>query len=387
MRKTWLIFSQAVTVSLAVLFVVATLKPDWLGRSGSKPLPTVVSVFTAPEAPGAAASGSASSSLSAAARRASPAVVSISASRPRGGNPHAGDPFFDFYFGQRGQQRPQASFGSGVIASPEGYVLTNNHVIEGSDEIEVQLSDGRQTIAKVVGGDPETDVAVLKIDLDQLPAITFGDAEALQVGDAVLAIGNPFGIGQTVTAGIVSALGRNGLGLNTFENFIQTDAAINRGNSGGALVDINGNLVGINTAIYSQTGGSVGIGFAIPASMARQVMESLVRDGTVKRGWIGVESGELTEELASSLNLPIRQGVLVSGVLQNGPASQGGMRPGDIVTQVAGKPVRNSMQLRDAVSALPPGQGASLDIQRGQQALQLTVTIGQRPRLDDLPRR
>jgi Do/DeqQ family serine protease len=386
MRKTWLIFSQAVTVSLAVLFVIATLKPEWLGRQGSGALPTVVSVFTAPEHTAPAASGPVTNSYSAAARRASPAVVSIIATRRGGANPHDRDPFFDFYFGQRRQQRPQAAFGSGVIASPEGYILTNNHVIEDSAEIEVQLSDGRRAMAKVVGSDPETDVAVLKVDIDKLPAITFGNADAMQVGDIVLAIGNPFGVGQTVTSGIVSALGRNDLGLSTFENFIQTDASINRGTSGGALVDVNGNLVGINTAIYSETGGSVGIGFAIPASTARQVMESLVRDGTVKRGWIGVESGELTEELASGMQLPITQGVLVSGVLQNGPASQGGIRPGDVVTEVAGKPVRSGRQLRDAVAALPPQQPAVLSIQRGTQALELNVMIGQRPSVQALKR-
>ncbi|MEP7299081.1 MAG: trypsin-like peptidase domain-containing protein, partial [Burkholderiales bacterium] len=273
MRKTWLLFSQAVTVAVAVLFVVATLKPEWIKRGGMVALPNVVTIAAAP-APPASSGGVAAVSYSAAARVASPAVVSITASKAPARSARNDDPVLRFFFGQRSapsQTEPQVGLGSGVIVSSEGYLLTNNHVIEGADDIEVLLPDGRQARAKLVGTDPETDVAVLKIALDSLPAITFGDAEKVQVGDVVLAIGNPFGVGQTVTAGIVSALGRNQLGINVFENFIQTDAAINPGNSGGALVDAAGNLLGINTAIYSRTGGSLGIGFAIPVSTARQV--------------------------------------------------------------------------------------------------------------------
>jgi len=277
------------------------------------------------------------------------------------------------------QQEPQIGLGSGVIVSPDGYLLTNNHVIDGADEIEVQLSDGRRARAKVVGTDPETDVAVLKIALDKLPVITFGNADALQVGDVVLAIGNPFGVGQTVTSGIVSALGRNQLGINTFENFIQTDAAINPGNSGGALVDANGNLLGINTAIYSRSGGSLGIGFAIPVSTAQQVMEGLIKDGRVTRGWIGVEPRDLTPELAETLKLPIKEGVLITGVLQEGPASVSGMQPGDVVTRVADVPVSNTSQLLTAVAALKPQAATVIAVQRGSKALDLKVTVGQRP--------
>ncbi|GAP35298.1 trypsin-like peptidase domain-containing protein [Piscinibacter sakaiensis] len=386
MRKTWLIFSQAVTVGVAMLFVIATLKPDWLGRGAGSPMPTVVSILTAPEAPASAASGAATglmvSSYAPAARRATPAVVSVTASRAS--RRRGGDPWHDFFFGDPQADR-QRGIGSAVIVSPDGYLLTNNHVVQGATDIEVQLSDGRQAVARLVGGDPETDVAVLKIDLEKLPVITFGDADALQVGDVVLAIGNPFGVGQTVTSGIVSALGRDQLGINTFENFIQTDAAINPGNSGGALVDVRGHLMGINTAIFSNSGGSLGIGFAIPVTTARQVMEGLIKDGMITRGWIGVEPRELTTDVARTFNLPVSEGVLITGVLQNGPAGAGGMRPGDVVTQVAGQPVRTPAQLRNAVSALKPRQEAVLQVQRGERSLALTLTIGERPRTAQAP--
>jgi serine protease DegQ len=388
MRKTWLIFSQAVTVALAVLFVVATLKPEWVRRGSGNMLPSIVSINQAPlvQPVGLSPSGSVTS-YSAAARRATPAVVSITASKAPQRSPHGDDPWFKFFFGDQAQrqQQPQVGLGSGVIVSPEGYLLTNNHVIEGADDVEVQLPDGRQARAKIVGADPETDVAVLKIALDKLPVITFGSIETVQVGDVVLAIGNPFGVGQTVTSGIVSALGRNQLGINTFENFIQTDAAINPGNSGGALVDAGGNLLGINTAIYSRSGGSLGIGFAIPVSTARLVMEGLIRDGQVTRGWIGVEPRDLTPEIAETFNLPIKQGVLITGVLQNGPASAGGLRPGDVVVKVAETPVVNTVQLLTAVAALKPQAPAVISIQRGDKALELKVVVAQRPRTQ--PRR
>jgi serine protease DegQ len=379
MRRTWLIFSQAVTVAVALLFVVATLKPEWLGRSPGQMLPQIVSVAHAPEV-AASAAAVAPGGYRVAAQRAAPAVVSIVASKVSPRRPQADDPWFRFFFGERSpQDQPQRGLGSGVIVSPEGYLITNNHVVEGADDIEVQLADGRQAQARLVGTDPDSDVAVLKIDLARLPAITFGNTENLQVGDAVLAIGNPFGVGQTVTAGIVSALGRNQLGINTFENFIQTDAAINPGNSGGALVDTGGNLVGINTAIFSRTGGSLGIGFAIPANTARMVMESLVRDGSVVRGWIGVEPRDLTPEMAESLRLPVRSGVLITGVLQNGPAGSGGMKPGDVVVKIAGQDIANTAQLFNAVAALKPGQPAVIAVQRGERAVDLTVQVAQRP--------
>jgi Do/DeqQ family serine protease len=382
MRKTWLIFSQAVTVALAVLFVIATLKPEWLQRqAGGAPSP-VVSVTSSPVTPAVFSTTAAPGSYSAAAKRATPAVVSITASKAPERGPHGNDPWFQFFFGDqaRQNQEPQVGLGSGVIVSPQGYLLTNNHVVAGADDIEVMLTDGRNAKARVIGADPDSDVAVLKIDLDRLPAISFGDADNIQVGDVVLAIGNPFGVGQTVTSGIVSALGRNQLGINTFENFIQTDAAINPGNSGGALVDTSGNLLGINTAIYSRSGGSMGIGFAIPVSTARQVMEGLIKDGQVTRGWIGVEPRDLTPEIAQTLNLPIQQGVLITGVLQSGPASAGGLRPGDVVVKIAETPVTNTRQLLNAVAALKPKADAVISVQRGDKALALNVTVAQRPK-------
>jgi serine protease DegQ len=380
MRRLWLIFSQAVTVAVAVLFVVATLKPEWLARAPNRMLPEIVSIATAPVAP--AASGvAANMGYSEAARRAAPAVVSVTALKAPPRDARADDPWHRFFFGQRGGRdaEPQRGLGSGVIVSPEGYLLTNNHVIEGADDIEVQLADGRTAQARVIGTDPETDVAVLRIQLDRLPAITFGDVGQLQVGDIVLAIGNPFGVGQTVTSGIVSALGRNQLGINLFENFIQTDAAINPGNSGGALVDLNGHLMGINTAIYSRSGGSLGIGFAIPATTARQVMESLIRDGSVTRGWLGVEQRDLTPEIAQALRLPVSQGVLITGVLRDGPAAAGGMQPGDVVQRIGETPVINTTQLLAAVAGLKPQTQATIALQRGNRPLEVAVTIGQRP--------
>jgi serine protease DegQ len=379
MRRLWLIFSQAATVGMALLFVVATLKPQWLSGQGQPfgaVVAEVVSLRTA--APAASAPATGAINLAEAARVAAPAVVSVVTSKARGRNPHADDPAFGFFFGDRdpGQQ----GVGSGVIVSPEGILLTNNHVVEDAGEIDVQLSDGREVRAQVVGTDPETDLAVLRIPLDKLPAITLGRSQDLHIGDPLLAIGNPFNVGQTVTAGIVSALGRNGLGLSTFESFIQTDAAINPGNSGGALVNAQGHLVGINTAIYSKSGGSQGIGFAIPTDVAMRVMQSLLKDGVVKRGWIGVEPQNLTPEIAESLQIGSRSGVLITGVLQDGPASKGGLRPGDVVVSVAGQPVASVTQLLDAVANLEPGQPAQVAALRGQKALTLTLDIVQRKR-------
>lgn len=376
MRKVWLIFTQAVTVALGLLFVVTTLKPEWLQRS---PLnTTTVNVASVPQLVAPPSIGT--TGFRAAAQLASPAVVSVSTSKNAARSQQEGDPWFQFFFGNRmPQQQPQAGLGSGVIVSKDGFVLTNNHVVEGADDIEVALLDGRRATAKVVGTDPDTDLAVLKIELPELPTITLGNTEQIAVGDAVLAIGNPFGVGQTVTSGIVSALGRNQLGINTFENFIQTDAAINPGNSGGALVDERGLLIGINTAIYSRSGGSLGIGFAIPVNTAKQVMESLIADGSVKRGWIGVEPRDLTPEIAQSFNLPVKQGVLITGVLQNGPAGSAGLRPGDVVTQVADMKVVNTAQLLAAVAAIKPQTEASFAVQRREEKLLIKITVAQRP--------
>ena len=383
MRRLWLIFSQAATVALAIVFVVATLKPDWLARNGQSLgglLSPGVSVRLAAPASGALPAPGATplplGGLADAASAAAPSVVSVITSQARARNPHADDPALGQFFGDR--EPGQQGIGSGVIVSPEGILLTNNHVIEQAGDIAVRLSDGRELRAEVVGTDPETDLAVLRIKADRLPAITLGRSQDLRVGDVVLAIGNPFNVGQTVTAGIVSALGRNGLGLSTFESFVQTDAAINPGNSGGALVDARGHLVGINTAIYSRSGGSNGIGFAIPTEVAQRVMESLLKDGVVRRGWIGVEPRELTPEFVENFKLPINRGVLITGVLQDGPASKGGLKPGDVVTSVAGQPVNSVGQLLNSVAALPPGQPAKVAVQRGNQALELSLEVMQR---------
>ena len=386
MRKFWLFFSQAVTVLLAAYFVVATLQPQWLGRAprlgwgSSAPAAGVVPVIEA----GAANSGAApAGSYRAAAQKASAAVVSIATATSARANPRANDPWFRFFFGDQPQQQ-QSGLGSGVIVSPTGYVLTNNHVVEGADEIEVTLQDARKAKAKVIGTDPETDLALLKIDLPNLPVIVLGNSDSLFVGDQVLAVGNPFGLGHTVSAGIVSALGRNQLGINTFENFIQTDAAINPGNSGGALVDVNGHLLGINTAIYSRSGGSMGIGFAIPVSTARLVMDGLVKDGQVTRGWIGVEPQELTQELAETFNLKMGQdalrGIIITGVLQGGPAAKAGIQPGDVITQVAGKPVATVPELLANVAALKPGTSAKFSVRRADKSMELDVTPAPRPK-------
>ncbi|WP_345535247.1 S1C family serine protease [Variovorax defluvii] len=375
MKRTWLLFAQAVTVMLAAYFVVATLKPEWIGRRSTS-LGGVVSVIEAPAAaPGAVAPGS----LSAAAKKASPAVVSINTSKAARRSPRSEDPWFRFFFGDQGDQ-PQVGLGSGVIVSTDGYILTNNHVVEGADEIDVTLNDSRHARGKVIGTDPDTDLAVLKIELDKLPAVVLGNSDNLQVGDQVLAIGNPFGVGQTVTSGIVSALGRNQLGINTFENFIQTDAAINPGNSGGALIDVNGNLQGINTAIYSRSGGSLGIGFAIPVSTAKQVLEDIVKEGKVTRGWIGVEPNDLSPELAETFGVKASKGVIITGVLQNGPAARAGVRPGDVITAVGDKPIGNVQELLTAVAGLKPGNSARFALQRGSDRMELDVTPGLRPK-------
>jgi len=382
MKRTWLLFSQTVTVLVAAYFVVATLQPQWLGRGVSI---GGVSVLETPASlsrpPGVAP---ATGSFAAAAKQASAAVVSINTSKAAAKNPQMNDPWFKFFFGEQGSEQPQAGLGSGVIVSASGYILTNNHVVEGADEIEVILNDTRKAKAKVIGTDPDTDLAILKIDLDKLPVIVLGNSDALQVGDQVLAIGNPFGVGQTVTGGIVSALGRNHLGINTFENFIQTDAAINPGNSGGALVDIGGNLMGINTAIYSRSGGSMGIGFAIPVSTAKQVLEGIVKDGQVTRGWIGVEPQDLNTELAEAFKLKPEAvqvgGVIITGVLQDGPAAQAGIRPGDVITAVNHNPVGNVSQLLTAVAGLKPGAPAPFSVLRDKGPIEIAVTPGKRER-------
>ncbi|HSH06566.1 MAG TPA: Do family serine endopeptidase [Burkholderiales bacterium] len=381
MFRFWLIFAQATTVAVAVLFVISTFHPEWLPqRAASGPQVAVVTQA----APSAAGTLDERGSLHAAVERATPSVVNIFTSKeiraPR--NPFFDDPLFRRFFGDPGDAGTERanSLGSGVIVSPNGYLLTNNHVVAAADEIEVALPNGRKLLARVVGSDPDTDLAVLQVEANELPAITFGSSEALRVGDVVLAIGNPLGVGQTVTSGIVSALGRAGLGINTFENFIQTDAAINPGNSGGALVDAQGNLVGINTAILSQSGGSMGIGFAIPVSIARVVLEQIVKTGIVTRGWIGVEIREITPELVEAAGLGTAQGAFVHGVLRGGPADQAGVKPGDVLVAVEGKPITTPNELLNQIAALAPGTQARLTLRRKGDSIDAAVTIGRRPK-------
>jgi len=382
-RRLWLLFAQAVTVVLAIYFVLSVFRPDWLGRVAPVQVPVgpgarSVPVLQAPPLPPVPASGT----YREAAGRAMPAVVNILTSKAsREAHPILKDPFFRRFFGDRLPPQEQlASLGSGVIVSAEGYIVTNNHVVEGADAIEVGLADGRKAAAKVVGTDPETDLAVIRIKEGNLPVMVLGQPDDARVGDVVLAIGNPFGVGQTVTMGIISAVGRNNLHINHFENFIQTDAAINFGNSGGALVDTHGNLLGINSAIYSQTGGSIGIGFAIPVSTARTVLESIIKHGQVVRGWIGIESQDITPELASSFGLGRQSGAIIAGVVRNGPADRAGVRPGDILLAVEGKAVGNTGEMLNLVAQLAPGAKATLKLMRQNRESTVDVTVGKRPR-------
>ena len=323
-------------------------------------------------------------SYNAAARRAMPAVVNIYTSKEVQvqRHPFMDDPVFRYFFGDQfdTQTRRSTSLGSGVLVSDQGYILTNNHVVEAADEIEVALADTRRARAKVVGADADTDLAVVKIDLKNLPSISFAQSDRARVGDIVLAIGNPFGVGQTVTHGIISALGRNHLGINTFENFIQTDAAINPGNSGGALIDTTGNLLGVNTAIYSRSGGSQGIGFAIPSSLAQQVMQQIIEHGLVTRGWIGIGVEDLTPEISESLKLPKVSGALITEVVNGGPADQAGIKPGDVLTAVEDKAVADYTSTLNLISALKPGSTATFTVKRENSDLKFKINIAKRPK-------
>ncbi|WP_186127014.1 Do family serine endopeptidase [Burkholderia gladioli] len=385
LRRFWLFFAQAVTVLLALMFIVATLKPQWLQRQGQLGKQLAAPIVALREVAPGVGGAPAHASYADAAQKAMPAVVNVFSSKDGSlpPDPRAKDPLFRYFFGDRNprrqQEEPASNLGSGVIVSPEGYILTNQHVVDGADQIEVALADGRTSTAKVIGNDPETDLAVLKINMTNLPTITLGRSDQARVGDVVLAIGNPFGVGQTVTMGIISALGRNHLGINTFENFIQTDAPINPGNSGGALVDVSGNLLGINTAIYSRSGGSLGIGFAIPVSTARTVLESIITTGAVTRGWIGVEPQDLTPEIADSFGLQQKSGAIVAGVLQGGPADKAGIKPGDILTTVNNEPITDTTRLLNVVAQIKPGTPTQVEVVRKTRTFTVTVVIGKRP--------
>jgi len=383
MYRLWLIFAQAATVAVAVLFVVSTFHPEWLP---SRAVTVVVQQAPIAETTGPLPSAVRAGSFHEAVQRAAPSVVNISTSKeirsPR--HPLLNDPLFRRFFGSQlpddATAQRASNLGSGVVGNAGGYVLTNHHVVEGADEIEVALHDGKKLLARVVGSDPETDLAVLRVSADNLPAISFGSSDALRVGDVVLAIGNPFTLGHTVTGGIVSALGRSGLGMTTFENFIQTDAAINPGNSGGALIDAGGNLVGINTLIISQTGASGGIGFAIPVSTAKMVLEQIIRTGAVTRGWIGVELRDVTPLDAASLQLGAQRGALIAVVQRGGPADKAGVRPGDVAVEVQGKPVADATAVLNAIAALAPGEQAKMKLKRQGQDVEATLNVGRRPR-------
>jgi len=383
MKRVWLIFAQSVTACLGLLFVLRVFYPHLLETEKQ-------SIVINQVEPSSAADSKiiSKTSFSVAAKKAMPSVVNIfTSSKVTAPNPNEqfkDDPLFKHFFGEQPdngeEDQPENSLGSGVIVSAQGLILTNDHVVASADEIEVALADGRKLSAKVVGTDPDTDLAVLKVDAQNLPAITFAVSDKLNVGDVVLAIGNPFGVGQTVTQGIVSALGRNHLGINTYENFIQTDASINPGNSGGALIDAEGNLVGVNSAIYSRNGGSMGIGFAIPANIAKQVMEQIAVSGSVTRGWVGIEAQDITPELAESFKLSQARGSLIAGVLRNSPADLAGIKAGDVLLAINDKEVVDSSNMLNLIAALKPNDKAMLKISRAEKEMKINVTVGKRPK-------
>jgi len=376
MKKTnpYLFLFKAVVAGLAAAFVVLLVRPDLLGQ-----LRPVVELRQSPTIhTESGQSGSGPVSYAQAVEAAAPAVVNVYTTKVI---TERVNPLLRYFFGDQytPRQRLENNLGSGVIVSNQGYILTNNHVIAGASGIEVLLRDGRSAEAKLVGTDPESDIAVLKIDLDTVPTITFNLASNMRVGDVVLAIGNPFGVGQTVTMGIISATGRDHVGINTFENFIQTDAAINPGNSGGALIDAYGNLVGINTAIFTKSGGSQGIGFAIPMSIARDVMEQLIETGRVSRGWLGVETQDITPQLAESFNLHEITGVIIAGIQRNGPAAQAGLRPGDIILSVNGEPSSDSKTVMNQIALTSSGEKLRLKILRNGREMDAEAVVGERP--------
>ena len=372
---------QFVTVGLAAAFIIIYLFPQFETELAQKD--QTIEVRQA--APEVSVSQHAIPSYADAVDKAAPAVVNIYSQKliTEQANPLMDDPLFRHFFDnepKQARQRIESSLGSGVILNPQGYILTNNHVIATADEIEVALNDGRSTKATIIGTDPDTDLSVLKIELPGLHAITLGHSKNLRVGDVVLAIGNPFGVGQTVTSGIVSATGRNMLGINTYENFIQTDAAINPGNSGGALIDARGNLIGINTAIFSKSGGSQGIGFAIPIALAKDVLQQIIEHGYVVRGWLGVAIQAIDPELAKHFKLKVLEGIIVTNIIVDGPADKAGLTRGDIITQINGQHIKNVRSALNVISIIKPGDSAKMQIIREGKTMKVSAVVMQRPK-------
>ena len=381
MKKSWILLCQFVTILFALFFIL-----DFFGFNPFFKKKITNTIIQVRETNDSTSLKSIKNSFADAVKTAIPSVVNINtAIKIRySPNPFFEDPFFRKFFGDQfdyRQEKQTSSLGSGVIISNDGYVITNFHVIEAAEEIEITTHNGKKFDASLIGADPETDLAVLKIDNLALPNIILGNINNLNVGDSVLAIGNPFGVGQTVTMGIVSGLGRNQLGISTFENFIQTDAAINPGNSGGALVDVNGDLVGINSAIYSKSGGSMGIGFAIPIDLVKKITEQIIIKGYVTRGWIGVEVQELTDDLKESFNLSSNSGALIASVVKNSPADKGGLKSGDIIVNINNKKISNGKALLNIVSDSQPSQSIDIEIIRGNRKIKLSLKVSERPRL------
>jgi serine protease DegS len=386
-RKFFSFLLQTITAGLAVAFLyILVMQPELLrNRSSVVEVRETTAQPAAPRhAPTDSGAWSGPVSYADAVEMAAPAVVNIHTAKviTRRVHPLLEDPIFKHFFGERfsnTRKEIQTSLGSGVLISTQGYVLTNNHVIDGADEIQILLADGRSARATVVGADTETDLAVLRIALDGLPSVVIGNSTRLRVGDVSLAIGNPFGVGQTVTFGIISATGRDQLGINTYEDFIQTDAAINPGNSGGALINAQGELIGINTAIYSRSGGSQGIGFAIPVNLAKGVMKQIIEQGHVVRGWLGIEAQDITAELAESFELGSRDGVLIAGVLRDGPADKAGILPGDVITSIDDTAVSDARQAMSIISEQRPDALITLGGLRQGKPFQTQARVIQRP--------
>lgn len=377
MKKLWQIFAQTVTVVALAGFVVAHLKPHWWFGAGA---PLTV------ERNGPAAAAAKDYRLAAA--RGAAAVVSLqpmeadraeAEKAPRRLQLPEGHP--DIPLPDEDSPRLPEAMGSAVLIAEDGVLVTNAHVVEGNERFLARFGDGRSIPARVAGRDQESDLAILRLEAPgPFAALPFAPADSFAVGDVVLAVGHPFGVGQTVTMGIISALGRNDLGLSTFENFIQTDAAINPGNSGGALIDTQGRLVGINTAIFSRTGGSLGIGFAIPVQIAQPVVEELRSRGYVRRGWVGVQLQPLEAALAEAMGVMAREGALVAAVLPDSPAAAAGLRPGDVILAIDGKPTRTVREVLDTVAAIPPGKEVTLLLERERRTLEVKLVAGERPR-------